>query len=221
MEQRFQERLELVRAGACIRRRAATRDQGARPEQAERHVGVADVESEEHARDDTRRRTRSLRYHPTDSSFLGALETIVTNPPAAKFFVNHGVVSSRTDMLHLLRPLLKQTVTYRYLRGREVVSHGTGWVERIVVDADESSTYFTPLAISLNIDSFEHLEFETRPDQLLVYALVQGDERVVVEFAPVGPGAEDNSPFAPTQLAFEMRDYVQMELSGLEAKDEE
>ena len=35
-------------------------------------------------------------------------------------------------MLNLLRPLLKQTVTYRYLRGREVVAHGTGWVERIV-----------------------------------------------------------------------------------------
>ena len=110
--------------------------------------------------------------------------------PAAKFFVNQGVVSSRTDMLHLLRPLLKQTVTYRYLRGREVISHGTGWVERIVVDADDISTYFTPLAITLNIESFEHLEFETRPDQLLVYALVQGDERVVVEFAPVGPGTQ-------------------------------
>ena len=67
-------------------------------------------------------------------------------------------------------------------------SHGTGWVERIVVDADDTSTYFTPLAITLNIDSFEHLEFETRPDQLLVYTLVQGDERVVVEFAPIGPG---------------------------------
>ena len=111
--------------------------------------------------------------------------------PAAKFFVNQGVVSSRSDMLHLLRPLLKQTVTYRYLRGREVVSHGTGWVERIVVDADDISTYFTPLAITLNIDSFEHLEFETRPDQLLVYALVQGDERVIVEFAPIGPTSED------------------------------
>ena len=59
--------------------------------------------------------------------------------PAAKFFVNQGVVASATDMLHLLRPLLKQTVTYRYLRGREVVSHGTGWVERIVTDAPGSS----------------------------------------------------------------------------------
>jgi hypothetical protein len=163
----------------------------------------------------------AVRYHRRHSSIHRAWRRPVTTLPAAKFFVNQGVVSSRTDMLHLLRPLLKQTVTYRYLRGREVVAHGTGWVERIVVDADDTSSYFTPLAITLNIDSFEHLEFETRPDQLLVYALVQGDERVVVEFAPVGPGSDDASPFAPTQLAFEMRDYVQMELLSLETKDEE
>ena len=145
----------------------------------------------------------------------------MSGPPPAKFFVNQGVVTSRTDMLHLLRPLLKQTVTYRYLRGREVVSHGTGWVERIVVDADDTSTYFTPLAITLNIDSFEHLEFETRPDQLLVYTLVQGDERVVVEFAPIGPDASDESPFAPRQLAFDTSGYVQMELQGLDVSADE
>ena len=145
----------------------------------------------------------------------------MSSEPAAKFFVNQGVVSSRTDMLHLLRPLLKQTITYRYLRGREVVSHGTGWVERIVTDAPDTSTYFTPLAITLNIDSFEHLEFETRPDQLLVYALVQGDERVVVEFAPIGPGGEDPSPFAPRQLEFDTNDFVQMELLGLDAHEDE
>ena len=144
----------------------------------------------------------------------------MSSPPHAKFFVNQGVVTSRTDMLHLLRPLLKQTVTYRYLRGREVVSHGTGWMERIVVDADDTSTYFTPLAITLNIDSFEHLEFETRPDQLLVYTLVQGDERVVVEFAPVGPG-DGEPPFAPRQLAFDTSGYVQMELLGLDARTDE
>lgn len=141
--------------------------------------------------------------------------------PAAKFFVNQGVVSSRSDMLHLLRPLLKQTVTYRYLRGREVISHGTGWVERIVVDADDISTYFTPLAITLNIDSFEHLEFETRPDQLLVYTLVQGDERVIVEFAPIGQTSEDHSPFAPRQLEFDTSEYVQMELQGMESREED
>ena len=145
----------------------------------------------------------------------------MSTPPAAKFFVNQGVVSSRTDMLHLLRPLLKQTVTYRYLRGRETISHGTGWVERIVTEAPDTSTYFTPLAITLNIDSFEHLEFETRPDQLLVYALVQGDERVVVEFAPIGGSEESESPFAPRQLEFDTSDYIQMELLGLETHDEE
>ena len=143
----------------------------------------------------------------------------MSSPPPAKFFVNHGVVTSRTDMLHLLRPLLKQTITYRYLRGREVVSHGTGWVERIVVDADDISTYFTPLAITLNIDSFEHLEFETRPDQLLVYTLVQGDEHVVIEFVPTCTGEE--SPFAPRQLAFDTNDFVQMELLGLETRADE
>jgi hypothetical protein len=135
--------------------------------------------------------------------------------------VNQGVVTSATDMLHLLRPLLKQTVTYRYLRGREVVSHGTGWVERIVTDAPDTSTYFTPLAITLNIDSFEHLEFETRPDQLLVYVLVQGDERVIVEFAPIGTEGGEGSPFAPRQLEFDTSDYVQMELLGLDAHEDE
>ena len=142
-------------------------------------------------------------------------------PAAAKFFVNQGVVSSRTDMLHLLRPLLKQTVTYRYVRGRDVVAHGTGWVERIVTDAPDTSTYFTPLAITLNIDSFEHLEFETRRDQLLVYTLVQGDERVIVEFAPIGPGEADDSPFAPRQLAFDTSEFVQMELLGLDPVEDE
>jgi hypothetical protein len=146
----------------------------------------------------------------------------VSSLPAAKFFVNQGVVSSRVDMLHLLRPLLKQTVTYHYHRGRELISHGTGWVERIVTDADDISTYFTPLAITLNIDSFEHLEFETRPDQLLVYTLVQGDERVVVEFSPIGPSGDDRSPFAPRQLEFDTSGYVQMELPSLDiARDEE
>ena len=42
-----------------------------------------------------------------------------------------------------------------------------------------------------------------------------------MEFAPVGPGTEDGSPFAPTQLAFEMREYVQMELLSLDAHEDE
>ena len=143
----------------------------------------------------------------------------MSSDPPAKFFVNHGVVSTREDMLNLLRPLLKQTVTYRYFRSRELVSHGTGWVERIVVDQPDVSTFFTPIAVTVNIDSFEHLEFETRPDQLLVYTLVQGDERVVMEFAPMGGGA-GRSRFEPLQLAFDTSGFIQMELLGLESAED-
>ena len=143
----------------------------------------------------------------------------MSSSPPAKFFVNRGIVSSRTDVYNLLRPLLKQTVTYRYLRGREPVAQGAGWVERIVSDHPEISTYFTPLSICLNIDSFEHLEFETRPDQLLVYTLVQGDESVVLEFAPINVTPVDSS--LPRQLEFDTSGFVQMELLGLDARDDE
>jgi len=141
-------------------------------------------------------------------------------PPPAKFFVNRGVVTSRTDMQNLLRPLLKQTVSYRFLRGRELIDQGTGWVERIVLDDPDTSTYFTPISVCINIDSFEHLEFETRPDQLLVYTLAQGDEQVVIEFAPVGAG-DAEPPFAPQQLEFDTSGFVQMELQGLDAHEDE
>lgn len=142
----------------------------------------------------------------------------MSSEPPAKFFVNQGVVTGREDMLNLLRPLLKQTVTYHFFRGRELISHGTGWVERIVVDQPDVSTFFTPIAVTLNVDSFEHLDFETRPDQLLVYTLVQGDERVMVEFAPVGEAGR--SPFEPEQLTFDTSGYVQMELQGLESSED-
>ena len=84
---------------------------------------------------------------------------------------------------------------------------------------EETSTYFTPLAITLNIDSFEHLEFETRPDQLLVYTLVQGDERVVIEYAPMST-ADSDSRRAARQLEFDTSGFIQMELQGLDVRDE-
>jgi hypothetical protein len=143
----------------------------------------------------------------------------VSSDPPAKFFVNQGLVTSRTDVQHLLRPILKQTVSYRYYRARELVAHGTGWVERIVAEQPDVSTFFTPIAITLNVDSFEHLEFETRPDQLLVYTLVQGDERVVLEFVPGVPD-DDDGPSAPRQLSFDTSGFVQMELLGLEGAEE-
>ena len=137
----------------------------------------------------------------------------VSSVPPAKFFVNQGLVTSPVDMHHLLRPLLRQTVAYRFYRSRELVAHGIGWVERIVMDEPRMSTFFTPISITLNVDSFEHLEFETRPDQLLVYTLAQGDEKVVIEFVPGMPGIEAG-PDTPRQLAFDTSGFVQMELLG-------
>jgi hypothetical protein len=81
-----------------------------------------------------------------------------------------------------------------------------------------TSTYFTPISITLNVDSFEHLEFDTRPDQLLVYSLVQGDERVIIEYAPLT--SEDGMPVhGARQLEFDTSGFVQMELQGMEIKE--
>ncbi|MFN8621725.1 MAG: hypothetical protein U0869_13365 [Chloroflexota bacterium] len=141
----------------------------------------------------------------------------MSTDPAARFFVNSGLVASRVDMYHLLRPLLKQTVSYRYLRAGSVISQGTGWVERIVMDRPEVSSFFTPLSICLNVDSWEHLEFETRPDQLLTYTLVQGDEQVCLEFAQTVPDPE--RPVQQT-LRFEpAAQYVQMTLAAMDADE--
>lgn len=138
--------------------------------------------------------------------------------PPAKFFVNAGLVSNPVDIYHLLRPLLRQTVAYRYLRGREIVSHGTGWVERIVADRPDVSSFFTPLSICLSVASWEHLEFETRPDQLITYVLVQGDERVVLEFVPP-PGGEGDEPIQESLPFQSTPGYVQMELGAGDALD--
>ena len=143
----------------------------------------------------------------------------MASDPPAKFFVNQGLVTSRTDVQHLLRPTLKQTVSYRFYRGRDLVTSGTGWVERIVADDPMVSTYFTPISITINVDSFEHLEFETGPDQLLVYTLVQGDERVVLEFVP-GRADDGEGPMRPRQLELAMDGFVQMELLGSDGAEE-
>ena len=104
----------------------------------------------------------------------------------AKLYINTGVVTGKSDIYNILRPLLKQTVSYTYHRGSKVESSGTGWVERIVVDHPEVASYFTPLAICLNLDSFDYLQFDTTSEQLLVYTLIIGNERVVLEFAASG-----------------------------------
>jgi hypothetical protein len=137
----------------------------------------------------------------------------------AKLYINTGVVTNRSDIYNVLRPLLKQTVTYTYYRGNQVTSTGTGWVERIVVDHPEIASYFTPLSICLNLDSFDYLQFDTTSEQLLVYTLVIGSERVVIEFAAgISPAAEsgEQTPGRPVprtaeELARDLR-FIQMEL---------
>jgi hypothetical protein len=101
----------------------------------------------------------------------------------AKLYINTGVVTAKSDIYNILRPLLKQTVSYTYYRGTRVLSSGTGWVERIVVDHPDIASYFTPLAICVNLDSFDYLQFDTTSDQLLVYTLTIGNERVILEFS--------------------------------------
>ena len=138
--------------------------------------------------------------------------------PPAKFFVNSGLVSNPVDIYHLLRPLLRQTVAYRYLRAGQIISHGTGWVERIVADRPDVSSFFTPLSICLSVASWEHLEFETRPDQLIAYTLVQNDERVVLEFVPPPGGEGEEAVQEP--LPFQVSPgYIQMELNAMDSGD--
>jgi hypothetical protein len=142
----------------------------------------------------------------------------------AKLYINTGVVTGKSDIYNILRPLLKQTVSYTYHRGSKVESRGTGWVERIVVDHPDVASSFTPLAICLNLDSFDYLQFDTTSDQLLVYTLVIGNERVVLEFAAsgqprLGVDPESDAPAATgrplprnaEELARDLR-FIQMEL---------
>ena len=142
----------------------------------------------------------------------------------AKLYINTGVVTARSDIYNILRPLLKQTVSYTYFRGTRVESRGTGWVERIVVDHPEVASYFTPLAICLNLDSFDYLQFDTTSEQLLVYTLVVGSERIVLEFAASGAprlgleadvpdGTDPGRPLPRNaqELARDLR-FIQMEL---------
>ena len=147
----------------------------------------------------------------------------------AKLYINTGVVTDKSDIYNILRPLLKQTVTYTYRRGNQVTGSGTGWVERIVVDHPEIASYFTPLAICLNLDSFDYLQFDTTSDQLLVYTLVIGEERVVLEFATAAPRADvadetdDGHPLprSADELARDLR-FIQMELlMSPEASDDD
>ena len=153
---------------------------------------------------------------------------MTTSDARAKLYINTGVVTSRADIYNILRPLVKQTVSYTYRRGSQVIGTGTGWVERLVMDQPDVASYFTPLAICLNLDSFDYLSFDTTDEQLLVYTLVVADERVVLEFAANAPRlleAEEERPARPLprtadELARDLR-FIQMELMMTPDEDEE
>ena len=159
-----------------------------------------------------------------DSPTIRTNESMSEAP--AKLYINTGVVTGKSDIYNIMRPLLKQTVSYTYHRGARVESSGTGWVERIVIDHPEIASYFTPLAICLNLDSFDYLQFDTTSGQLLVYTLVIGNERVVLEFAtatiprliepsdgdePASASGGRPLPRSAGELARDLR-FIQMEL---------
>ena len=87
------------------------------------------------------------------------------------------------------------------------------------MDHPEIASYFTPLSICLNLDSFDYLQFDTTSEQLLVYTLVIGSERVVLEFAAGGSRLSDEDeskagrplPRNAEELARDLR-FIQMEL---------
>ena len=102
----------------------------------------------------------------------------------AKLYINTGVVTAKSDIYNILRPLLKQTVSYTLLpRARRSSRAGPAGSSGSWSTTPTSPSYFTPLAICLNLDSFDYLQFDTTSEQLLVYTLVIGSERVVLEFA--------------------------------------
>ena len=180
--------------GDLVRGRVGARDGAPRArqpivlEQADGDVRVADVGRQQlHA---AYRSSRSDPHRPARGPVLDSPHDPQRGAPMsearAKLYINTGVVTGKSDIYNILRPLLKQTVSYTYHRGSKVESSGTGWVERIVVDHPDVASYFTPLAICLNLDSFDYLQFDTTSEQLLIYTLVIGNERVVLEFAASG-----------------------------------
>ena len=85
----------------------------------------------------------------------------------AKLYINTGVVTARSDIYNILRPLLKQTVSYTYYRGTRSSRAGPAGSSGSS-SITPTSPRTSPLAICLNLDSFDYLQFDTTSDQLLV-----------------------------------------------------
>ena len=75
-------------------------------------------------------------------------------------FVNQGLAIGRADKANVLRPLLRQTVSYRRQQGGTTIASGIGWVEEVIGDDAEVSSIFTPLTITINVDAFDSVQFD-------------------------------------------------------------
>ncbi|MFZ9961577.1 MAG: hypothetical protein ACO3GD_04515, partial [Candidatus Limnocylindrus sp.] len=90
---------------------------------------------------------------------------------APGLFVNRGLAILRADKANVLRPLLRQTVSYEHHVGGELIARGMGWVEEVLGDDPEISSIFTPLTITINVDAFQSVEFDLSEPGHLRYTL--------------------------------------------------
>jgi hypothetical protein len=132
------------------------------------------------------------------------------NERAPGLFVNRGLVVQRADKANILRPLLRQTVSYRHLREGEQIVRGHGWVEEVLGDDPEVSTIFTPLTITINVDAFDSVEFDLSEPGNLRYVLRSGSDAVEVEFQ-AGAQVPVAAP-VKSWLEYRGEQYVQIEL---------
>jgi hypothetical protein len=125
-------------------------------------------------------------------------------------FVNRGLAVLRADKANVLRPLLRQTVSYRHLHGGELIARGTGWVEEVLGDDPDVSSIFTPLTITINVDAFESVEFDLSEPGHLKYTLRSRDAVVEIEYSAGSPVPRTEP--VRTWLEYRGEEYVQIEL---------
>ena len=125
-------------------------------------------------------------------------------------FVNRGLAILRADKANVLRPLLRQTVSYRHLQGGELIARGMGWVEEVLGDDPEVSSIFTPLTITINVDAFQSVEFDLSEPGQLRYTLRSSDAVVEIEYS-AGTAIPRTEP-VHTWLEYRGEEYVQIEL---------
>ena len=125
-------------------------------------------------------------------------------------FVNQGLAIGRADKANVLRPLLRQTVSYRRQQGGTTIASGIGWVEEVIGDDAEVSSIFTPLTITINVDAFDSVQFDLEEVGHLRYVLRRGDESIELEYR-AGVPVPVAAPLR-TWLDVRAEQYVQIEL---------